>query len=90
LGARADNIYITQFDDTFHVLSDKTEIGGNYNYIKENYQKPPQGSHIIFIEYQTQTAYKLFVLSIKIWMCYQNLAAQNANHNGLLVLVSFD
>lgn len=41
-------IYIKQFDDTFHALSDSPEIGSNCNYIKENYQKFPQGSHIIF------------------------------------------
>jgi len=41
-------IYIKQFDDTFHVLSDTPEIGNNCDYIKENYQKFPQGSHIIF------------------------------------------
>jgi Plasmid stabilization system protein len=41
-------IYIKQFDDTFHVLSDTPEIGNNCDYLKENYQKFPQGSHIIF------------------------------------------
>jgi len=41
-------IYIKQFDDTFHVLSDTPEIGNNCDYIKENYQKFPQGSHTIF------------------------------------------
>ena len=41
-------IYIKQFDDTFHVLSDTLGIGSNCNYIKENYQKFPHGSHIIF------------------------------------------
>ena len=47
-GREQRNIYIKQFDDTFHVLSDTPEIGSNCNYIKENYQKFPQGSHIIF------------------------------------------
>jgi toxin ParE1/3/4 len=41
-------IYIKQFDDTFHVLSDTPQIGNNCDYIKENHQKFPQGSHIIF------------------------------------------
>ena len=47
-GRELRNIYIKQFDDTFHVLSDTPEIGSNCNYIKENYQKFPQGSHVIF------------------------------------------
>jgi toxin ParE1/3/4 len=41
-------IYIKQFDDTFHVLSDTPEIGNSCDYIKESYQKFPQSSHIIF------------------------------------------
>ena len=48
------NIYIKQFDDTFHVLSDTPEIGSNCNYIKENYQKFPQGSHVIFFQMTSQ------------------------------------
>jgi len=41
-------LYIKQFDDTFHALSATREIGNNCDYIKETYQKFPQGSHIIF------------------------------------------
>ena len=40
--------YIKQFDDTFNVLADTPEIGNKCSYIKENYQKFPQGIHIIF------------------------------------------
>ncbi|MBL4781288.1 MAG: type II toxin-antitoxin system RelE/ParE family toxin [Porticoccaceae bacterium] len=40
--------YIKQFDDTFHTLSNTPEIGNNCDYIKENYRKSPQGSHVIF------------------------------------------
>ena len=47
-GRKQRYIYIKQFDDTFHVLSDTPEIGINCDYIKENYQKFPQGSHVIF------------------------------------------
>jgi toxin ParE1/3/4 len=47
-------IYIKQFDDTFYVLSDAPEIGNNCDYIKENYQKFPQGSHIIFYRITAQ------------------------------------
>ena len=47
-GREQRNIYIKQFDDTFHVLSNTPEIGNNCHYIKENYQKFPQGSHVIF------------------------------------------
>ena len=47
-------IYIKQFDDTFHVLSDTPEIGNNCNYIKESYQKFPQGSHIIYYRITSQ------------------------------------
>lgn len=46
--------YIKQFDDTFYVLADTPEIGNNCSYIKQNYQKSPQGSHIIFYQITTQ------------------------------------
>ncbi len=52
-------IYIKQFDDTFHVLSDTPEIGNNCDYIKENYQKFPQGSHIIFYHPVSQGSIKI-------------------------------
>jgi len=55
-------IYIKQFDDTFHVLSDTPEIGRNCNYIKENYQKFPQGSHIIF--YRVTSPKKIQIIRI--------------------------
>jgi len=47
-GRKQRCIYIKQFDDTFHVLSNTPEIGHHCDYIKENYQKFPQGSHMIF------------------------------------------
>ena len=47
-------IYIKQFDDTFHVLSDAPEIGNNCDYIKENYQKFPLCNHIIFYRVTSQ------------------------------------
>ena len=49
-------IYIKQFDDTFHVLSNTPEIGNNCSYIKHNYQKFPQGSHIIYYRVTTQNS----------------------------------
>ena len=47
-GRTQRNIYIKQFDDMFHRLADTPSIGQKCDYIKSNYQKFPQGSHIIF------------------------------------------
>ncbi len=52
-------IYIKQFDDTFHTLSNTPEIGNNCNYIKENYQRFPQGSHIIFYRTGSQNSIEI-------------------------------
>jgi len=52
-------IYIRQFDDTFHMLSDTPEIGKDCDYIKLNYQKFPQGSHIIFYRVTSQTSIQI-------------------------------
>ena len=42
------NIYIKQFDDAFHMLSD-TPLSGKYcDQIRAGYKKFPTGSHIIF------------------------------------------
>jgi toxin ParE1/3/4 len=61
-GREQRNIYIKQFDETFHVLSDTPRIGSNCNYIKENYQKFPQGSHIIF--YRTTDPNRIQIIRI--------------------------
>ncbi len=42
------NLYLKQFDDAFHLLMDKPLIGKECNFIKTDYRKFPQGSHIIF------------------------------------------
>jgi toxin ParE1/3/4 len=53
-GQEQRNIYIKQFDDTFNVLSGTPKIGSNCNYIKDNYEKFPQGSHIIYYRMTNQ------------------------------------
>lgn len=47
-GQAQRNIYIKQFDDTFHMLAETPAVGKNCSFIKDGYQKFPQGSHIIF------------------------------------------
>ncbi|WP_426416178.1 type II toxin-antitoxin system RelE/ParE family toxin [Aestuariirhabdus sp. LZHN29] len=42
------NIYVKQFDDSFHMLADSPEIGKSCDFIKDGYLKFPQGSHVIF------------------------------------------
>ena len=41
-------IYIRQFDDTFHLLSENPKAGTECNYIKNDYRKFPVTSHVIF------------------------------------------
>jgi toxin ParE1/3/4 len=47
-GQTQRNMYIKQFDDTFHLLAETPAVGEDCRFIKEGYQKFPQGSHIIF------------------------------------------
>ena len=42
------NIYIKQFDDSFHMLADNPSIGKTCDFIRSGYHKFPQGSHVIF------------------------------------------
>lgn len=46
----------------FHRLADTPSIGQNCDYIKSNYQKFPQGSHIIF--YKTVSNQSIQIIRI--------------------------
>ncbi len=47
-GKKQRNLYVKQFDNTFRELAAQPLIGKNCDYIRENYRKFPQGSHLIF------------------------------------------
>ncbi|MBT4837660.1 MAG: type II toxin-antitoxin system RelE/ParE family toxin [Methylococcales bacterium] len=55
-------LYIKQFDDGFHLLSETPSIGKKCDYIKPGYRKFPQGSHIIY--YREDTKSKVIVIRI--------------------------
>ncbi|MCK4866279.1 MAG: type II toxin-antitoxin system RelE/ParE family toxin [Gammaproteobacteria bacterium] len=47
-GKEQRNFYLKQFDDIFHLIADKPHVGKECDYIKIDFRKFPQGSHIIF------------------------------------------
>lgn len=47
-GKEQRNLYIKQFDDAFHTLTNSPQAGKACDYIRNGYRKFPQGSHIIF------------------------------------------
>ena len=47
-GKKQRDLYVKQFDDTFHELATQPLIGKKCGYIREGYRKFPQGSHVIF------------------------------------------
>ena len=47
-GKTQRNIYLKQFDDCFTQLAENPKLGVTCDYIKKDYRKFPQGSHIIF------------------------------------------
>lgn len=47
-GREQRNLYLKQFDDTFYLLSERSEIGKSCDEIRKGYLKFPQGSHVIF------------------------------------------
>ena len=61
-GRTQRNFYIKQFDDTFHMLFNTPSVGKDCAYIKPNYQKFPQSSHIIF--YQTTSHSSILIIRI--------------------------
>ena len=58
-GKTQRNIYVKQFDDTFHTLSATPEIGKPCDSIMENYLKFPQGSHIIYYKITSDNAVEI-------------------------------
>lgn len=47
-GKEQRKIYVRQFDDTFHMLSENPKAGTECDYIKTGYRKFPVTSHIVF------------------------------------------
>ena len=54
-GRNQRNVYIKQFDDTFHMLADSPLAGKACDEIKIDYKKIPMGSHIIFYKKGTNS-----------------------------------
>ena len=61
-GVTQRNLYIKQFDDSFHFLADSPDAGKECGDIKKGYRKFPQGSHIIF--YTQATTVKVQIIRI--------------------------
>ncbi|VAW51178.1 hypothetical protein MNBD_GAMMA05-1032 [hydrothermal vent metagenome] len=55
-------LYIKQFDDVFHLLSENPSLGKYCEYIKKGYRKFPQNSHIIF--YREDEINKIIIIRI--------------------------
>lgn len=53
------DIYIKQFDDTFHKLSENPEIGIPSDFVRQDYLKFPQGSHLIFYKIMRKNNIKI-------------------------------
>ena len=54
-GKEQRRIYIRQFDDVFHMLSETPSIGNNCDFIKLGYLKFPVISHIVFYHSTSQS-----------------------------------
>ncbi len=48
-------LYLKQIDDAFHALSKTPELGQPCDDIRAGYLKYPQGSHVIFYRFGTDT-----------------------------------
>lgn len=61
-GRTQRNLYIKQLDEAFLMLAQSPDLGISCDYIREEYKKFPQGSHIIFYKHSTST--KILVVRI--------------------------
>lgn len=61
-GKEQRNLYVKQFDDAFHMLTNTPLAGKACDYIRNGYRKLPQGSHIIF--YKEGNKHKVEIIRI--------------------------
>ncbi len=54
-GREQRRIYAKQFDDAFHMPAESPEAGAACDSIKVGYRKFPNGSHVIFYRYLSET-----------------------------------
>lgn len=54
-GKEQRRIYAKQFDDIFHKLAEKPQVGKEYDFIKPGYLKFPAMSHMIFYRITSDT-----------------------------------
>jgi toxin ParE1/3/4 len=47
-GKEQRKLYLKEFDDTFHLIAETPSMGVDCDFIKEDYKKFPQGSHILY------------------------------------------
>lgn len=61
-GKTQRNLYIKQFDEGFHLLSESPFVGNACDFIAKGYRRFPMGSHIIF--YKETTKNKITIIRI--------------------------
>ena len=47
-GKEQRKFYLKEFDNTFHLIAETPSMGVDCDFIKEDYKKFPQGSHILY------------------------------------------
>jgi toxin ParE1/3/4 len=58
-GKEQRNIYLRQFDDTFHMLSETPVVGSKCDFIRQGYRKFLAASHIVFYHSVNQSEIKI-------------------------------
>jgi toxin ParE1/3/4 len=61
-GRAQRNLYIKQLDDAFFMLAENPNLGMSCDYIRAEYRKFPQGSHIIF--YKPHAKFNILIVRI--------------------------
>jgi toxin ParE1/3/4 len=63
-GKEQRKIYMRQFDDTFHMLSENPKAGTECGYVKTDYRKFPVTSHIVFYRNSSDTDIEIEIVRI--------------------------
>ena len=58
-GRTQRNLYLTQLDNCFTQLAENPKLGVTCDYIKKDYRKFPQGSHLVFYKKNSKSVVEI-------------------------------
>ena len=84
MGDRTADVYIKQFDDTFHMLAASPLVRKNCDEVMPGYRRFPQGSHVVFYKNDSGCVIENVRILHKSMDVEMQIYAHNAFESGVL------